>query len=144
MRWVIMVSCLFGCTLDESAVEQSVSAQNGSPAWILNPVDFPQGRMGTTNCTFKFGCGGADFNAHPDAGCWEKEPTADGWVRQQIFDVHCAQIANCGAAGGDAYAIRVCRAGGGGQASPCLNTDGTAKLTGPNGCAVCVANPVCH
>ena len=110
------------------------------PDWIVNPATLPPGQVGKNNCTFEFPTAAYQWNFHPEGGCWEHEGP-DGWTRQQFQRIHIATgFASCGGGSGDATAIRVCRAGGGGQPSPCpLNS-----ITGPNGCARCVINPECH
>ena len=108
------------------------------PDWIVVPEVLPSGRIGKNNCTFPFG-EPVQWDVHSDAGCWE-HPGPDGWTRQQSQRIHIPVFAACGNGPGDATAIRVCRAGGRGQPSPCsLN-----PTTGPNGCARCVVNPTCH
>ena len=108
------------------------------PAWIAEPATLPDGKVGKNNCTFAF-VSGSQWDAHPEGGCWERVGV-DGWTRQQIQKIHVPNFASCGGGPGDATAIRVCRAGGAGQPSPC-----TIDLqTGPNGCARCVINPTCH
>jgi hypothetical protein len=77
------------------------------------------------------------WDFHPDAGCWE-HTGPDGWTRQQFQKLHVPKFHECNGGPGDATAIRVCRAGGAGQDSPC------GEKTGPKGCARCVVNPTCH
>ena len=110
------------------------------PAWIVSPATLPPGRVGKNNCTFGFGDNVPLWDFHPDAGCWERNGP-DGWIRQQNQNIHFESFPSaCGGGPGDATGIRVCRAGGAGQPSPCsLDT-----TTGPSGCARCVINPVCH
>lgn len=138
--------CLAGCELasdqpteldDLGSTSRAVTAEAAIPSWVLNPVDFPPEKMGVLDCAYPFGCGSPDPTLHPEAGCWEKEPTEDGWVRQQIHQVHCGQLATCNGGPGDANLIRVCR--GANEVSPC-----EGKVTGQNGCAICVTDPVCH
>jgi len=111
-----------------------LSSDGRDLAWILDPVDMPPGHIGTSNCVYAFGGRGCNLGAHPDSGCWERDTGHDGWIRQQIYKVHCDGLNACGGGPGDAYAIRICR--GPGESSPC-------GQTGPNGCAVCQASPVC-
>ena len=116
---------------------QGESSPSSLPAWIIEPATLPDGRVGKNNCTFSFP--EYQWDAHPEGGCWE-HPGPDGWTRQQFQKVHIPSFPSCGGGPGDATAIRVCRAGGLGQHSPCL----IDPLTGPNGCAGCVINPACH
>jgi hypothetical protein len=109
------------------------------PAWIVNPPTLPPGRVGKNNCKFAFGLDTPKWDVHPDAGCWE-HAGPDGWTRQQFQKIHVPSMPQCGGRPGDATAIRVCRAGGAGQPSPCF----IDKTTGPRGCARCVVNPECH
>jgi len=103
------------------------------PAWIVSPATLPLGRVGKNNCTFPFGQTVPQWDFHSDAGCWEY-PGPDGWTRQQFEKIHIPAFPACSNGPGDATVIRVCRAGGAGQPSPC-SLDVT---TGPNGCARCV------
>ena len=127
--------------LDESRVPAlGVSAlEEGLPAWIVAPATLPPGSVGKNNCTFPFGQTVPQWDFHPDAGCWER-PGQDGWTRQQFQKIHIPAFPTCNNGPGDATAIRVCRAGGAGQPSPCSPD----SPTGPNGCARCVINPTCH
>jgi hypothetical protein len=111
----------------------------GLPRWILKPSVLPVGKVGKNNCTFPLGHIVPQWNLHPDAGCWE-HAGPDGWTRQQFASIHIPSFPSCGGGPGDATAIRVCRAGGAGQPSPCS----IDPRTGPNGCARCVINPTCH
>ena len=120
---------------------QSVAAQTaiGLPSWIVEPSTLPSGRVGKNNCTFPFGANVPQWDFHSDAGCWEHSGP-DGWTRQQFQRLHVPNFAACGGRPGDATAIRVCRPGGAGQASPCL----LDASTGPTGCVRCIVNPTCH
>lgn len=111
---------------------------NDLPAWIVEPSTLPDGRVGENNCTFQLPAS-YQWDAHSEGGCWE-HAGPDGWTRQQFQRVHIPSFASCGGGPGDATAIRVCRAGGQGQPSPCS----IDPFTGPNGCARCVINPMCH
>ena len=117
---------------------RSESATSSLPVWITEPVVLPDGRVGKNNCTFALPLGYA-WDAHPDGGCWEHQ-APEGWTRQQSQKIHVPSFPSCGGGPGDATFIRVCRAGGRGQPSPCL----IDPITGPNGCARCVINPTCH
>ena len=130
----------------ETAAESEVTtlgvsrAEKGLPAWIISPATLPLGRVRKNNCTFGFGDNVPLWDFHADAGCWER-PGPDGWIRQQNQNIHFESFPSaCGGGPGDATGIRVCRAGGAGQPSPC-SIDTT---TAPSGCARCVINPVCH
>lgn len=107
------------------------------PDWIVNPPTLPPGRVGKNNCKFQFGVDTPKWDFHPDAGCWE-HAGPDGWTRQQFQKIHHPKFPQCNGGPGDGTAIRVCRAGGMGQDSPC------GQKTGPKGCANCVVNPTCH
>ena len=145
---VIMV--LAGCGGEDTPTDPLVSGMlgglvgtqsvSGLPGWIVNPSTLPPGRVGKNNCTFGFGDNVPIWDFHPDAGCWE-HAGPDGWTRQQTQRIHFASFPSaCGGGPGDATGIRVCRAGGVGQPSPCsLDT-----TIGPSGCARCVINPTCH
>lgn len=148
---VALTMFLFGCSAPVSPSPSSavqVDSPLGSllgrpspsslPAWITEPATLPDGRVGKNNCTFPLPLD-YQWDAHPEGGCWE-HPAPDGWSRQQFQKVHIPSFPSCGGGPGDATAIRVCRAGGRGQPSPCL----IDPLTGPNGCARCVINPTCH
>jgi len=120
------------------SVSDSVPKQaTGLPAWIVEPSTPPDGRVGKNNCTFAFGQAVPQWDFHPDAGCWE-HAGPDGWTRQQYKRIHVPTLPACGGGPGDATGIRVCRAPG--LANPCFMD----QVTGPNGCARCVVNPVCH
>lgn len=108
-------------------------------SWIRYPSTLPSGKAGTNNCTFAFGQNVPQWDFHPDAGCWE-HAGPDGWTRQHFERIHVPSFPACAGGSGDAHAIRVCRAGGPGQASPCL----IDSITGPTGCARCMVNPTCH
>jgi len=110
---------------------------NQLPDWIVNPATLPPGRVGKNNCKFEFGHEGADLKVHRDAGCWEHEGPG-GWTRQQFQKIHVPKLPECNDRSADLTGIRVCRAGGKDQDSPC------GGKTGPTGCARCVANPKCH
>src|SRR5512143_3760689 len=119
-----------------------VHATNDQPvlaAWITHPEQLPLGLQGRNNCVFPFGQSTAQWDFHPDGACWE-HPGPDGWTRQQQYRVHVPSLASCGGRAGDVSPIRVCRTGGAGQPTPCQIN----PVTGPNGCAVCVAAVVCH
>src|SRR5262252_5650305 len=88
------------------------------PSWVASPAVLPAGQVGQNNCTFPFGQDVPQWNFHPDAGCWER-PGPDGWTRQQFQKIHIPNFPSCGGGPGDGTAIRVCRAGGAGQASAC-------------------------
>src|SRR5262249_13708869 len=107
------------------------------PDWIVNPATLPPGKVGKNNCKFEFGHEGADWKVHHDAGCWEHEGQG-GWTRQQFQKIHVPKLPQCNDHAADLTGIRVCRAGGKDQDSPC------GGKTGPTGCAGCVANPTCH
>jgi hypothetical protein len=107
------------------------------PDWIVNPATLPPGKVGKNNCKFDFGHDVPNWNFHPDAGCWE-HPGPGGWTRQQFQKLHVPKFRECNDGQGDLTGIRVCRAGGKDQDSPC------GGKTGPTGCARCVANPTCH
>lgn len=127
---------------DTPAAAQSVHSAKGPPllpAWITDPEHFPLGLRGRNNCAFAFGQSTAQWDFHPDGACWER-PGPDGWTRQQQYRVHVPSLASCGGGAGDVSPIRVCRTGGAGQTTPCQIN----PLTGPNGCALCVAAVVCH
>ena len=109
------------------------------PTWITEPATLPEGRVAKNNCTFPFGQIVPQWDLHSDAGCWE-HAGPDGWTRQQFQKIHIPSFPSCGGGPGDATAIRVCRAGGAGQPSPCL----IDQITGPTGCSRCVVNPTCH
>lgn len=113
----------------------------GMPRWITEPSEFPEGLKGTNNCTFALGQPGAQWDFHSDGGCWERQGP-DGWTRQQQHLVHVPSIVECGGGPGDVSPIRACREGGAGQPGPC--PFGPKPITGPNGCALCVAMLVCH
>ena len=149
-RAAVLAAVLTGCSAPVSpsssdavpAGSTRLSLEAGAPSslplWITEPATLPAGRVGQNNCTFLF-VAGAQWDVHPEGGCWE-HPAADGWTRQQLQQIHVPAFASCGGGPGDATAIRVCRAGGAGQPSPCL----IDRFTGPNGCARCVINPTCH
>src|SRR5262245_11501541 len=107
------------------------------PAWIVKPPTLPPGRVGKNNCTFEFGADKPKWDFPHEAGCWERSGP-DVCTRQQFQKIHHPKFPRCDGAPGDGTAIRVCRAGGAGQASPC------GGKTGPKGCARCVGNPTCH
>lgn len=111
------------------------------PAWILEPAAVPEGLRGVNNCTFPFGPNAADgvWDYHPEGACWER-PGPDGWTRQQQNVVHVPQHVLCGGGPADVSPIRICRAGGPGQPTPC----DVNPVTGPLGCAICVRSVVCH
>jgi hypothetical protein len=111
------------------------------PDWIANPADIPPGLQGQNNCTFPFGPGatGGIWNYHTDGACWER-PGPDEWIRQQQNVVHVPEHAACGGGAADVSPIRICRAGGAGQPTPC----DVNPTTGPLGCAICVRSVVCH
>jgi hypothetical protein len=123
---------------------RSVAAAGGPPSlpgWIANPAVIPSGLKGRNNCTFAFGPGatGGIWDYHADGACWER-PGPDGWTRQQQNVVHVPQHASCGGGPADVSPIRICRAGGAGQPTPC----DVNPTTGPLGCAICVRSVVCH
>jgi hypothetical protein len=124
--------------ISSAPVSVEEGAVSSLPLWITEPATLPDGRVGRNNCTFSFPAG-YQWNAHPEGACWE-HVVADGWTRQQFQKIHIPNFPSCGGGPGDATAIRVCRAGGAGQPSPCL----IDRFTGPNGCARCVINPACH
>lgn len=121
-----------------AAASVATKPASGLAAWITEPAALPGGRVGKNNCTFPFPAE-YQWDAHPEGGCWERAGPG-GWSRQQFQKIHIPNFASCGGGPGDATAIRVCRAGGRGQPSPCL----IDPVTGPNGCARCVINPTCH
>ena len=147
---IALTICLAGCSAPVSPSPLNVAAVGSAmgslhepspsplPAWILEPATLPDGRVGKNNCTFAFPTD-YQWDVHPDGGCWQHN-VADGWTRQQFQRMHIPAFASCGGGPGDATAIRVCRAGGAGQPSPCL----IDPRTGPNGCSRCVVNPTCH
>jgi hypothetical protein len=103
------------------------------PDWVLSPSTFPDGLKGTNNCSFPMVPNTTTvWNQHEDGGCWE-HPGPDGWTRQHLNAVHVEELTGCGRQPGDVTTIRVCRAGGEGQVSPCYGS-----VTGPRGCAVCI------
>jgi hypothetical protein len=124
-------------TQTREASAQHATTQTQLPDWIVNPPTLPPGRVGKNNCKFEFGHEGADWTVHPDAGCWEHEGPG-GWTRQQFQKIHVPKLPQCNDRQADLTGIRVCRAGGKDQDSPC------GGKTGPTGCAGCVANPTCH
>jgi hypothetical protein len=111
------------------------------PAWIVAPAVIPPGLEGRNNCTFALGPGatGGIWDYHAEGACWER-PGPDGWFRQQQNVVHVPQHASCGGGPADVSPIRICRAGGQGQPTPC----DVNPTTGPLGCAICVRSVVCH
>jgi hypothetical protein len=136
---------------------------DGNTEWIFNPPDLPPGRVGKSNCNpaFPFGPTGGDPRFHPQdasdplrSSCWEKDadPDHDGWVRQQLQNVHIASAPACGGGPGDieldtsnpaaqgfGAVIRLCRPGGRGQVTPCNSP------TGGGGCGICTPVRVrCH
>ena len=125
--------------LQPAAASVAVQTTNGLPEWIVLPDVLPSGLQGRNNCTFSFGPDVPQWDFHPEAACWQR-PGPDGWFRQQLQQIHIPSFPACGGGPGDATAVRVCRAGGRGQPSPCL----IDPVTGPNGCARCVINPTCH
>ena len=116
-------------------------AAHSLPDWIANPTEIPEGLKGQNNCTFPFGPGatGGIWNYHTDGACWERSGL-DGWIRQQQNVVHVPQHAACEGGAADVSPIRICRAGGAGQPTPC----DVNPTTGPLGCAICVRSVVCH
>ena len=141
-----LVVSLAACTNPTSPLEgtttgngQSASpkAEGGIPAWVAQPEVLPAGRQGQNNCTFGSATPG-QWDAHPEGGCWE-HPGPDGWTRQQQHANHFESLPVCGGGPGDVDQIRVCRAGGGDQVSPC-----NGDPTGPLGCALCVRSVTCH
>ena len=147
---IVLVALLSSCSISRppstpaAEIEDlrslpSEAALASPPAWVMDPAEFPPGRIGSNNCTFAFGQIVPQWNFHPDAGCWER-PGPEGWTRQQQHRIHVPNFAACGGGPGDVSPIRVCRQGGAGQPSPCL----VNPTTGPNGCAVCVKAFVCH
>lgn len=117
------------------------AAFSGMPQWITEPNEVPEGLRGTNNCTFPFGQSTAQWDFHSEGACWER-PGTDGWTRHQQYLVHVPAIGECGGGAADVSPIRVCREGGAGQVSPCPL--GPRPITGPNGCAICVAVVACH
>jgi len=116
---------------------EAVSGPPLIPAWLTTPEELPPAFRGRNNCTFKFGQATAQWDFHPDGGCWER-PGPDGWTRQQQYKIHVPQHLACGGGAGDVSPIRVCRAPG--EEDPCpIN-----PLTGPTGCALCVASLTCR
>jgi hypothetical protein len=140
---LFLVACRTGdsqTTQTREAIAKPATTQTQKtgqlPDWIVNPPTLPPGRVGKNNCKFAFGVDVPKWDHHPDAGCWE-HAGPDGWTRQQFQKLHVPKFRECNDGPGDATGIRVCRAGGAGQDSPC-------GKTGPKGCAVCVPNPTCH
>lgn len=120
------------------AVVQASFGPPTLPDWIRHPFEFPAGLMGSNNCTFAPGAATAQWDFHPDGGCWERLGP-DGWTRQQQHRIHVTQHAACGGGAADLSNTRVCRAPS--VPNPCA----IDLLTGPNGCARCVIQPVvCH
>ena len=140
-----LVVSLAACSSPTSPLEEVTGSDgsrtlkaggSGIPAWVLNPQALPVGMQGQNNCTFAFA---GQWDAHPEGGCWE-HPGPDGWIRQQANLLHSESLGRCDSGPGDAYQIRVCKAGVGEDVvSPC---DGA--LTGPLGCAICVRVVTCH
>jgi len=106
------------------------------PAWVGAPSTLPLGKLGENNCTFQLPAN-AQWDVHPDAGCWER-PGRDGWTRQQFQNVHAPALTACGGGPADLTGIRVCRAGSAGQLPPC------GALAGPLNCETCTLNTTCH
>src|ERR1041384_700055 len=137
----IRIACiawlLAACGGDVPSLERARTAQAADtlPDWIAYPETLPAGVQGTNNCTFAFGQDVPQWDFHPDAGCWER-PGPDGWTRQQFYRIHVPRASFCKNKEGDATAIRVCRNPG--EPNPCFINE----LTGPSGCAICVADPV--
>jgi hypothetical protein len=111
----------------------------GLPAWIVEPSALPPGTVGKNSCTFSLGPNVPQWDFHADAGCWE-HAGPDGWTRQQFERIHIPSSPACGGGPGDVAAVRICKAGGLGQPSPCP----LGPVTGPSGCAPCVSDTTCH
>ena len=127
-------SPLEGITASEGS-RSFKTAGSGIPDWVLHPQALPAGLQGQNNCTYAHE---GQWDAHPEGGCWER-PGPDGWTRQQTNKNHVDSLPICGGGPGDTALLRVCRAGGEDQISPC---DG--NTTGPRGCALCVRVVTCH
>ena len=140
----LALACVDGAVQPLSTVDAALSLSRESdplatPKWVTDPEVFPEGLKGTSNCSFPFGQSTAQWNFHSDGACWER-PGPDGWTRQQQNIVHVPHHAQCGGGPADVSPIRICRAGGRDQQTPCPN----GPLTGSNGCALCVPALVCH
>ena len=108
---------------------------------------FPPIPSAAVNCGGTYPVNAACDLTRADSACKESDFGGD-WVRQDVVNLNCPNgtpAALCGGAATQPFVIsviRLCHAGGADQSAQC--PDGMARLTGPNGCAVCeTTNLIC-